>query len=82
MKTDNHMAVNKFPHRCARLHIGSRKESTSGQHLFLHTGVDSGQIVHSCGRVTICDVEKWIDLHHWQAIPILGAVRGFPPTAM
>ncbi|HWT85487.1 MAG TPA: RNA polymerase sigma factor RpoD/SigA [Myxococcales bacterium] len=42
--------------------------------------VDSGQTVEPRSNVTICDVEKCIDLHHSRAIPILGAVRGFPPV--
>src|SRR3989449_1021701 len=40
--------------------------------------VDSGQTAHACSNLTICDVEKCIDLHHSRAIPILGAIRGFP----
>src|SRR6184192_2738544 len=37
--------------------------------------VDSGQTGESCDARTICDVEKWVYLHHSPAIPILGAVR-------
>src|SRR6266702_2194155 len=40
--------------------------------------VDSGQTAHLCSNLTICDVEKCIDLHHWRAVHILSAVRGFP----
>src|SRR6266550_8835975 len=40
--------------------------------------VDSGQTPELCTNVSICDVEKCIDLHHWRAVHILSAVREFP----
>src|SRR3989442_10212994 len=42
-------------------------------------GVDSGQTAEPRSNVTICDVEKCIDLHHRRAIPIFRALSGFLP---
>src|SRR6266850_7816691 len=44
--------------------------------------VDSGQTAELCSTITICDVEKCIDLHHSRAIPILGAVGGISPRTL
>src|SRR6266699_1278911 len=44
--------------------------------------VDSGQTAKLCSNVTICDVEKCIDLHHSRVIPIFRAVGGVSPRTL